>query len=273
VSPGATHGPLHVRHWRRRTSEALGTLLCVHGLHEHSGRYDRLAGAVCDAGMDVVAADLIGHGRSPGRRGHIADFGADHLAAVDEMIAVADEMGLSAPRYLLGHSLGGLIAARWAQTHVADIAGLVLITPFVAPRVEVPAWKRFLAFVLSGPLPAFSLETGVLDSDLFRDPVEETAYGADPLVQRRVSAGHWIAIGVEQKQLMAEAERLTVPTLLLLAGEDRIVSSDAARELGQALPDVTVIEYPDAFHALHADPLSGSVFADLIEWVRGRSGA
>jgi lysophospholipase len=232
-----------------------------------------LANAVCHAGLDVIAADLVGHGKSPGRRGHIVDFATDHLSAVDELVAAADELGFTAPRFLLGHSLGGLIAARWVQTRGASIAGLVLMTPFVAARADVPAWKRLLATVLSRPLPAFSLETGIQDSDLFRDPVEQQAYGADPLVQRVISAGHWIAIGAEQRRLLIEADRLTLPTLLLLAGEDRIVSTDAARELGESLPDVTVIEYAEAFHALHADPDSGSVFSDVVEWMRQQAAA
>ncbi|MFQ5529255.1 MAG: alpha/beta fold hydrolase [Gemmatimonadota bacterium] len=274
MTPDSVRGRLHMRHWRRQTSGSLGTLLCVHGVSEHSGRYDRLASAVCAAGLDVMSVDLVGHGRSPGRRGHIRDFAIDHLGAVDHMIAAAHEAGLDAPLFVLGHSLGGLIAARWAQVHSADgtISGLILVTPFISPRIHVPVWKRTLASILSRTMPAFSMPTGIRDTDLFRDPADRESYAADPLVQRRISAGHWIALGRERRNVIEEAGHLTAPTLLLLAGEDRIVSTMAARELGRALPDVTVIEYAKAFHALHADPSAARVFEDLIAWVRERAG-
>ena len=261
---------LYQRHWRRETETAQGVLLCVHGLSEHSGRYAQLAATVRRAGLDVLAVDLYGHGRSPGPRGHLRDFEEDHLGAVDELMAAADEAGLEAPRYLLGHSLGGLIAARWAQIHIDEnrLAGLILMTPFIAPQIRVPGWKRVLAIALSGPMPGFTLPTGIRDEDLFRDPAEEAAFASDPLVQRRISAGHWVSLGQEQRRLKARAADLSLPTLLQLAGEDRIASTEAATALGQALPDATIVEYPHAFHPLHVDPVSGQVFMDLIDWVR-----
>lgn len=261
---------LYLRHWRRETEIALGTLLCIHGLSEHSGRYAPLAAAACGAGLDVLAVDLVGHGRSPGRRGHMQDFTEDHLGAVDELMAGADAAGLDAPRILLGHSLGGLIAARWAQVHRGEgrIAGLILITPFIVPQIRVPVWKRTVAMMLSGVMPGFTLPTGIRDKDLFRDPAEEAVFAADPLVQRRISAGHWVALGAEQQRLMDEAAELEVPILLQLAGEDRIASSEAARALGRSVPDATIVEYAEAFHPLHVDPVSGQVFEDLIDWVR-----
>lgn len=271
--PSEDSAELYQRHWTRQTETALGVLLCVHGLSEHSGRYAPLAAKVSRAGFDVLAVDLYGHGRSPGPRGHLRDFEVDHLGAVDALMAAADEAGLGAPRYLLGHSLGGLVAARWAQVHLVEdrLAGLILLTPFIAPQIRVPGWKRALASLLSGPMPGYTLATGIRDEDLFRDPDEEEAFASDPLVQRRISAGHWISLEPEQTRLMAGAADLRLPTLLQLAGEDRIASTEAALALGQALPDATIIEYAHAFHPLHVDPLSGRVIEDLIDWMRQRA--
>ena len=270
MAPVDNDKALYWRHWRREMDPALGTLLCIHGLSEHSGRYESLAAAACHAGLDVLAVDLVGHGRSPGRRGHMRDFTTDHFGAVDELMAGADEAGLEAPRYLLGHSLGGLIAARWAQAHMGEgrLAGLILMTPFIAPQIRVPGWKRSVAFSLNGLMPGFTLPTGIRDRDLFRDPAAEAAFASDPLVQRSISVGHWVALGHEQQRLMDTASELRVPILLQLAEDDRIASSDAARALGRVLPDVTIVEYAKAFHPLHADPVSAQVFEDLIAWVR-----
>jgi lysophospholipase len=198
------------------------------------------------------------------------DFRADHLRAVDQLMSGADEAGLEAPRYLLGHSLGGLIVARWAQLHLGEgqVAGLILMTPFIAPQIHVPGWKRLVAFALSGLMPGFTLPTEIRDKDLFRNPADQAAFASDPLVQRSISAGHWVAMGREQQRLIDTAAELQVPVLLQIAAEDHIADSSATRALGNVLPDVTIVEYAEAFHPLHADPVSGQVFEDLIGWVR-----
>ena len=272
---GSEASRFHHRQWPRRTDEALATLLCVHGLGEHSGRYGRLADAVCAAGMDVLAVDLVGHGRSPGPRGHARDFLDDHFGAVEALLTHAEAAELPGPRVLLGHSLGGLIAMRWVQERAdpGRIGGLVLVAPWIESRLHVPRWKRWVATVMSGLLPGFSLPTGIQDEDLFRDPREVADYGSDPLVQRRMSAGHWVAAVAQQAVLTARASSVRLPTLMQLAGEDRIASTAASMVVAEELPDVTVREYAHAFHALHADPGEAPVYSDLVSWVRERVAA
>lgn len=282
-SAGSTDGPddvsdrppLHQRYWPALDGDPVGTLLVVHGLSEHSGRYEALAAAVGAAGYAVGAVDLYGHGESPGRRGHIRSFEADHLAAVDELIRRVERETPDMPLWLVGHSLGGLIAARWAQSRVfaSRLRGLVLISPFIEPRMRIPGWKRAAAGLLSRIAPATTLPTGIRDEDLFRDPAEREAYAADPLVQRRISAGHWAALTRERARLQAGAADLTTPTLLQLPGDDRVVDTAASRAFGQQLPNARIIEYPGAYHALHHDPATPQVLHDLLAWAEGRRAA
>lgn len=262
----------HQRHWAVEGGEALGTLLVIHGLSEHSGRYQPMAEAARLAGFAVSAVDLHGHGESPGRRGHIHDFDTDHLGAVDALVRTVEKERPNTPLILVGHSLGGLIAARWAQRRVfaRRLRGLVLVTPFVAPRVSIPGWKLAATAILRNLVPSFTLPTGIADEVLFRDPAERERFAADPLVQRRISAGHWAALTRERERLSAEAASLEVPTLMLLAGDDRVVSTEASRELASRMPLVTVIEYPEAYHALHHDPCAREVLRDVFAWSRAR---
>ena len=262
---------LFQRDWPTRDDTA-PAFLVVHGLSEHSGRYDRFAARALEAGFAVAAVDLYGHGRSPGARGHIRGFDLDHLGAVDEMIRRVERDGPQRPLFLLGHSLGGLIAARWAQRRVfADrLRGLALLAPFVAPRVRVPAWKRLAATTIGRLVPAFSLPTGIPDEAVFREPAEQTAFAADPLVQRRMSAGHWLALNEQRACLVAEAGTLRTPTLVLVAGDDRVVDTGASRAFAERLPEATVRAYPEAFHALHHDPATPRVLDDLFAWARSR---
>lgn len=260
--------PLHQRYWPAAEGAPVGTLLVIHGLSEHGGRYEDLAAAVGAAGYAVAAVDLYGHGVSPGRRGHIRSFESDHLAAVDELIRRVERETPDMPLWLLGHSLGGLIAARWAQSRVfaSRLKGLALLAPFIEPRMRIPGWKRGAARLLSRLAPAVTLPTGIRDEDLFRDPAERGAYAADPLVQRRISAGHWAALTRQRARLAAEAAKLTTPTLLQLPGSDRIVDTAASRAFGERLPDARIIEYPGAYHALHHDPATPEVLPDLLAW-------
>jgi alpha-beta hydrolase superfamily lysophospholipase len=263
----------HQRHWRVDGRDPAGTFLVVHGLSEHSGRYDGLAAAATDAGFALAAVDLYGHGESPGRRGHIRDFDADLLGAVDALVRRVEKERPEMPLILVGHSLGGLVAARWAQRRVfaRRFRGLVLITPFVAPRLAIPGWKLAAASLLRRLAPSVRLGTGIDDEDLFREPVERERFAADPLVHRKISAGHWASLTRERERLRAGAADLDLPTLMLLAGDDRVVSTEAARELAERMPAATVIEYPDAYHALHHDPVAPQVMRDLIAWVRART--
>ena len=262
---------LHHHYWPV-AGEARGELLVVHGLSEHGGRYEGLADAANTAGYAVAAVDLRGHGRSPGRRGHIRSFEADHLGAVDELVRAAERRAPETPAFLLGHSLGGLIAARWTQSRVfaGRLYGLVLVAPYVEPRLSIPAWKRGAARLLSGLWPSFSLTTGIDDEIVFREPTARKEYAADPLVQRRISASHWIELERERARLEASATDLDLPTLVLVAGGDRVVSTPATLEFARRLPDATVREYPEAFHALHHDPDTPEVYAELIAWTDAR---
>lgn len=269
----STESPqMHQRYWLPADKDPLGALLVVHGLSEHSGRYEGLAAAAIDAGLALAAVDLYGHGESPGRRGHIRSFEADHLGAVDALVRRVEKKWPELPLVLVGHSLGGLIVARWIQQRVfaRRLRGLILIAPFIAPRMAIPGWKLTLAGLLQSVVPAVRLSTGIADEDVFRDPEERERFAADPLVQRKISAGHWAALTDERRRLRAAAPDLDIPTLVLLAGDDRVVSTDAARELTERLPRATVIEYPGAFHGLLHDPLAPQVMTDLIAWARAR---
>jgi lysophospholipase len=267
--------PLFQRYWPAADGAPVGTLLVIHGLSEHGGRYEKLAAALGTAGYAVAAVDLYGHGESPGKRGHIRSFESDHLAAVDELIRRVERETPDMPLWLLGHSLGGLIAARWAQSRVfaSRLKGLALLAPFIEPRMPVPGWKRGAARFLSRLAPAVTLPTGIRDEDVFRDPAEREAYAEDPLVQRRISAGHWAALTRQRACLVAEASKLKTPTLLQLPGCDRIVDTAASRAFGEGLPEARIIEYPGAYHALHHDPATPEVLHDLLAWTERRRAA
>jgi alpha-beta hydrolase superfamily lysophospholipase len=161
-----TIGRVQARRWP--ADDAVRLVVLVHGYGEHIGRYDHIAQALVARGSAVVGPDHVGHGRSPGEQALVEDF----EPIVDDLRAVVQATRGDLPVVMVGHSMGGLIATRYAQRHREDLAGLVLSAPAVG-----------LGPVVGGWLDAPELSPDPLDvAALSRDPAVREAYAADPLV-------------------------------------------------------------------------------------------
>jgi alpha-beta hydrolase superfamily lysophospholipase len=250
------------------TPESRGSVLCVHGLGEHAGRYRGLAEAIAPVGLDLYAIDMRGHGLTQGRRGHVDRFD-DLLRDLDRLRRKADGGGAGRQFFLLGHSLGGLVAGRYAEAFAPDgLHGIAFVAPFVDVALEVPAWKRSLGSVADRLAPELTMDNGLEVDELFRRESDRTAYRDDPLVHRRISARLWGEMQRASERLVEDAPRLRVSVLLLLAGEDAVVSNTASREFASLLPSTPgIIEYDDAFHALFHDPRAPEIFGDVRSWL------
>lgn len=249
-------------------SDPRGSVLCVHGLGEHSGRYQGLADAIAPLGLDFYAIDMRGHGLTQGKRGHVEKF--EHLLRdLDRLRRRADGGVAGRPFYLAGHSLGGLVVGRYAEAFAPDgLRGIVLIAPFVDVALEVPAWKRSLGAAADQIAPRLTMDNGLDVNELFRLESDRSAYRDDPLVHRRISARLWGEMQRASVRLVEDAPRLRVPVLLQLAGEDAVVSNTASRDFASRLPSQPeIIEYDEAFHALFHDPRAPEILGDLSNWL------
>src|SRR5919112_5126271 len=161
-----TVGRVQVRTWPADDPQRLVVL--VHGYGEHIGRYAHVADALVARGCEVVGPDHRGHGQSPGEPALVEDF----EPIVDDVRAVVQDARGDLPVVMVGHSMGGLIAARYAQRHREDLAGLVLSAPAVGLGPVMEGW-------LAAPEPP----SDPIDvATLSRDPAVGEAYAADPLV-------------------------------------------------------------------------------------------
>jgi alpha-beta hydrolase superfamily lysophospholipase len=169
----------------------------------------------------------------------------------------------------VGHSLGGLVAGRYAEVFVPDgLQGLVLVAPYVDVAMEVPGWKRRLGSAADRLAPGLTLDNGLAVDELFRRESDRSAYRDDPLVHRQISARLWGEMQRASDRLVDDAPRLRVPVLVQLAGADKVVSNAATREFAAQLPSkAEIIEYDDAFHALFHDPRAPEIFEDLRGWL------
>lgn len=246
---------------------ARGTLAIVHGYGEHAGRYREFSAWLAGHGWRVVACDLPGHGRSPGRRGHIRRF-SDYLSVVEALLAEAQR---AAPVFLLGHSLGGLIAARYLELEPQAASGLILSSPFFGLALPVPAWKRALAQMLSRLWPAASLPSGIRPEDLSHDPKVVEAYRRDPLVHRVATARWFTEVLAAQTAALRDAPKLEVPVLIVQGEEDRLAQVAATRAFAAACgsPSLTLKLYGGLYHETLNELDRKRVWQDILAWLEG----
>ncbi|MFV0259883.1 MAG: lysophospholipase [Acidimicrobiales bacterium] len=236
-------------------------VLLVHGLGEHSARYGHLAGYLGERGLDVLSFDNRGHGQSGGRRGHVDSF-AEFVDDVEDLVIERRQLGL--PVILLGHSLGGLIAATAVVEGRARPDLLVLSSP--ALGMCGSRWQRWAAPVLGRLAPRLRVPSRSDGTQVSRDPAVQAAYAADPLRLRGVSAGLGREIFAAMMSTSAQLDRITVPTYVLHGSEDEIVAPEASRRL-DALPNVTYRLWPGLRHECFNEPERDQVAAALIRWI------
>jgi lysophospholipase len=201
-----------------------GLLVVVHGLGEHSGRYEPLLRALKGHRISVVSQDLRGHGRSEGRRGHVERFD-DYLADLGSLLDTVRAEHSGCRTFVLGHSLGGVIAARYALEHAADLSGLILSSPGFVSQVRLPFWKDQLGRVCSRLLPRLTLRTGIEVEALTHDPEVRAAYRADPLIHGVASTRWYSEFLAAGQRCLTEAPRLELPLLAFHGDADSVVSS------------------------------------------------
>lgn len=267
---GADGTRLFVQRWPAQGS-AHGTVQIVHGLGEHIGRYAAVAQALNSAGWHVVGHDQRGHGRSEGARGKVP-AGPGLLA---DLAAVMDAVREPGRRVLLGHSMGGTVAARFAAESLVaapaawwrPLDGLVLSSPALDLGMN-PFQKALLAAL--GPLaPDLRVGNGLKPAWISRDPAVVQAYAEDALVHDRVTPRLVRFMLDESAQVLALAPQWRLLTLLLWAGADRCVSPHGSAAFAAAAPQawVSAQAYPDLFHEIFNEPEQAEVFAVLAAWL------
>ena len=251
---------LALRHWLP-TGEARASLLIIPGLAEHGGRYERAAGILAASGLDTWALDLRGFGASGGRRAYVErlDVWLDDIA--DRITALR---ALGRPVVLFGHSIGGLVVARYAQTNRPQPDLLVLSAPAVAGNI--PAWKQALARILGRVAPTIAVKNGLDGSILSRDPAVGIDYVKDPLNVHSTTTRLGAILLEAQAPTIAGIGLINVPTLLIHGGQDHLVPT-ASSEVFASNPAIERRVYPGLAHETSNEPEGPQVIADVAAWI------
>ena len=269
----ATDGLLLLRQAWHPEGEPGAVLAVVHGYGEHGGRYRGLAEDMAARGYAVHVYDLRGHGRSGGRRGRLGRF-TDYLDDTAVYLKAVREEHRGQPLYLLGHSLGGLIATAYVEDRPADaLAGLILSSPFLRLGMPVPPLRLHVARVLSLIAPAVNVGNTIDPSALSHEREVVRVYDTDP-PNHHVATARWAAeVLAAQDAALAAAGGIRLPLLLLYGDADAVADPQAARELFArvASPDKTVHCYEDFYHEIFNETGRAAVFADLAAWLEAHT--
>lgn len=255
--------------WWKGTGRIRGTVVIVHGLGEHGGRYQKVGMHLTKQSWDVVACDLRGHGRSGGPRGGVrtADDFTDDLSLVMDAARQARPGGRIV---LLGHSMGGLIAAQLISRRLRPADALILSSPALAARVSL--LQRLQVAIGSLLLPGIAVKNRLKVDRISHHPAVVSAYKADPLVHDRITPRLARLVLRGGAEVLAAARDWQTPTLLLWALDDHLVDPAGSSRLAGVVPAHLLRAkgfsglYHEIFNELHPEP----VYEALDEWLEER---
>jgi lysophospholipase len=260
-------GPkLYARSWGDDPN--LPAVAIIHGLGDHSGRWERVGRVLASRGFAAYAIDLPGHGRSEGKRGHVRSW-EDYRTAVTRWLDPLRQGGGGRRWALLGHSLGSLIALDWASRNPEKVDALVLSAPPFELSLRPAALKVHAARIIGLLWPGFSQGNQIPPSLLSHDPEVIRAHRADPWVHFRISARLFLEFQAMRRALARSATGLTIPTLLIQGGADPVSSCLGCAEWAKgAKPGmVTYKEYPGLFHEVLNEVEGLKILDEIIAWL------
>ena len=256
---------------RYKADPEKAVMIIAHGLGEHSGRYVNLFERLVPKGITIYAPDFRGHGKSDGNRGHVLSFGEylEDLHPIVETALKEKKPGMKC--FLLGHSMGGLIAINYAIRRQETIDGLIISSPSLGVAVKVPAIKAVLGKIMSSIWPELSLSNELDASKISHDDKVVAAYKNDPLVHNRVSARWFTEFLSAMENANKGIHNIKVPVLMQIAGDDHLVNAGASKSFFERLSvkDKTIHVYDGLYHEGYNERENDRkvVIGDLEAWI------
>lgn len=253
--------------YRSALRETRKAVVICHGACEHSGRYHRLIKFLWERGYSVFAYDHRGHGRSEGKRVHVDCF-SDYLSDLDQMLNLL--RNLNYPRiHLFGHSMGGLITARYVQEQQPDIASLILSSPLCGLG-ETSKIKIVAANIIASIWPGFTFKSPVDETLLSHDESVGQEYSEDPMVFNMCTVKWGVELMKSFPILFKKADLIRVPLLLMVAGADKLTNPNASREFFKIIGsrDKRYYFFEDMYHEIFNEVENDKPFGCLADWLK-----
>ncbi len=261
---------LHYRTWE--ADEPLAGLIVVHGLFEHSRRYEEFGDYMAGYALSSFSMDLRGHGASEGRRGHVRRFDI-FLQDLDRFRReVQGLLPVETPLFLVGHSLGGLISVRYLEEYESPLAGAVITSPWLGTAVPVPPWQSILAGVLNRTLPAFPFPFHLDPGLLTHDEERAADYRDDAQIHSTITPRLFTETASAIELALRRGDRISIPAHFIIAGDDKVVDAERSIAFARSLPsdNVSVDVLPAMYHEVIQERGRGAVLGEIRDWITDR---
>jgi alpha-beta hydrolase superfamily lysophospholipase len=259
--------------WHTATAAAPAAHVAVlHGYAEHLGRHAEITRALNDAGYTAHLLDFRGHGQSGGKRAHVDRFD-DYLSDLALFLDRVKEQAGGKPVFVLGHSHGALIAARYLLDHPDAVRGVVLASPYFRLKMAVSPLKIMAGRLVGRLLPSLPMKNDLKAELLTRDVAIQNATKADPLYQQIATPRWFTESNAAQEMVLRRATEFVTPFLLLFGGADPIADPGAGREFFDhaTSKDKQLKQYDGLLHELFHEPERDLVFKDVVGWLDERA--
>ncbi len=250
-------------------SEPKANLFVVHGLGEHSGRYQHVAHYFVEKGLAVFALDHQGHGQSGGKRGHVNSF-SDYIDDFEQFRQEMVKVSPNKPTILFGHSMGALVALLYLLDHQNVVSAAVISAPPLRVKMGPPAFIKDMVPSLAKVSPGFTMNSGLKPEWVSRDQTVVQAYKSDPLTHPQISLSLFSGMYNGGKYALENADKFTLPLFLLYGSEDKIVDGAAIQEFVDRVSSTNkkFIVFKNDFHEVHNEADQLDEFEMIWQWIK-----
>ena len=255
---------VHYQYFTGGTSNAV--IVLIHGLGEHSGRFEVWARKFNAYNYAVCTLDLPGHGLSYGKRGHIHKF-SDFYKVIDLFIEQVRKDFPEKSITLYGHSMGGNILTNYVLKRKPAVKAMILSSPWLKLAVKPNVFKYFLGKLMYKIYPQFHDKTNLNPAFISRIPEEIEKYKADKLVHGRITPALFFPLYLKGIKMVERAKEFYLPTLVFHGSEDNLTSHDASRKFASGNDKMDFISMEGGYHELHHDICREELFEKIIDWL------
>jgi alpha-beta hydrolase superfamily lysophospholipase len=242
----------------------------IHGLGEHSGRYEHVAKALTDAGYVLASFDLRGHGKSTGPRGHFPSIDTV-MQDIHEFFVFLTHRHPDFPQFIYGHSLGGLLTLTYALKNKPKLKGVIASSSGLRTPLTEQKLKLLMVKLLGSLLPATLIPSGLESATISQDQAVIDRYDKDPLVHDRLSLAFGKASLSALDYVWGHAQEFSLPLLLMHGTGDKATyshgSADFSKLVAKNNPDVTLKLWDGMYHELHNESVKEQLFKFIIDWL------
>lgn len=257
---------LYFQGWQTEQNQK-GVICLVHGLGEHSGRYEYWSGLLNQAGYSVLSYDLRGHGKSDGIRGHISSFD-EYLDDTDFLLQEAEGRYHGIPLFLYGHSLGANIVSTYVLRRKPQLNGVIITGLSTRTALQEQKAKIILANIIGALAPKITMKSGLDPFTISRDPTVVSDYINDPLVHDQASAGFGKSSINAIGWINQHASEWSLPILIMHGEADKLSYVEGSREFASKIKaDCTLKIWSGLTHEVHNEPEKDQVFEFLHQWL------